>query len=80
MNEKVEFYKETNFKETTIGKIPKDWEVIRLSSITEIIMGQSPPSSTYNKLNPAFSYLHILPSPRVQEKTWNIQLYTVSMF
>ncbi|MEM3908039.1 MAG: restriction endonuclease subunit S, partial [Nitrososphaerota archaeon] len=26
------FYKETNFKETPIGKIPKDWEVARLTN------------------------------------------------
>jgi type I restriction enzyme S subunit len=37
------------FKETEIGRIPKDWEVVRLGDIASIIMGQSPPSSTYNK-------------------------------
>jgi type I restriction enzyme S subunit len=37
------------FKETEIGRIPKDWEVVRLEDIASIIMGQSPPSSTYNK-------------------------------
>ncbi len=31
------FYKETNFKETPIGKIPKDWEAAKLSSIAEDI-------------------------------------------
>jgi len=46
------FYKETDFKEEPfIGEIPKDWDVAKLGdkSISEIIMGQSPPSSTYNK-------------------------------
>lgn len=37
------------FKDTEIGRIPKDWEVVRLGDIAKIIMGQSPPSSTYNK-------------------------------
>ncbi|MFH7903931.1 MAG: restriction endonuclease subunit S [Candidatus Aenigmatarchaeota archaeon] len=27
------FYKETNFKETPIGKIPEDWEVVRVNEI-----------------------------------------------
>ena len=36
------------FKETSIGKMPKEWQVVKLSEISTIIMGQSPPSSTYN--------------------------------
>jgi type I restriction enzyme S subunit len=30
MAEKVEFYKETEFKDTEIGRIPKEWEVVKL--------------------------------------------------
>jgi len=29
----MRFYKETNFKDTEIGKIPKDWEVVRLGEV-----------------------------------------------
>jgi type I restriction enzyme S subunit len=38
------------FKDKKIGKIPKEWEVVRLGdkNIVDLIMGQSPPSSTYN--------------------------------
>jgi type I restriction enzyme S subunit len=46
------FYKETEFKEEPfVGKVPTDWDVTKLGdeSISEIVMGQSPPSSTYNK-------------------------------
>ena len=32
------------YKETPIGKIPVDWEIVPLSKISEINMGQSPPS------------------------------------
>jgi type I restriction enzyme S subunit len=41
----------TRFKRTEIGEIPEEWEVVRLGDqrIAKIIMGQSPPSSTYNK-------------------------------
>jgi len=31
------FYKETNFKETPLGKIPKDWELVKFSNIAEDI-------------------------------------------
>ncbi|MEM3402629.1 MAG: restriction endonuclease subunit S [Nitrososphaerota archaeon] len=34
------FYKETNFKETPIGKIPKDWEVVRLDDIISLEYGK----------------------------------------
>ena len=37
------------FKETEVGKIPKDWQVVMLTNIAKITMGQSPPSSTYNE-------------------------------
>ena len=39
----------TDFQDTEIGRIPKDWKVVRLGEVCkEIIMGQSPPGSTYN--------------------------------
>ncbi|MDL1957130.1 MAG: restriction endonuclease subunit S [Candidatus Desulfofervidus auxilii] len=39
------------FKDTEIGRIPKEWEVVRLKESEEIklIMGQSPPGKSYNK-------------------------------
>lgn len=36
------FYKETNFKETSVGQIPKDWEVIRLGDMLTYIKGKKP--------------------------------------
>jgi type I restriction enzyme S subunit len=68
------FYKESSFQETPIGKIPKDWEVVKLSDkkLAEIIMGQSPPSSTYNKEGEGLPFLQgkmefgeVYPSPIV---------------
>lgn len=38
----------TNFKDTSLGILPTDWDVMQLADIANIIMGQSPPSSTYN--------------------------------
>ena len=36
----ITFYKETNFKETLIGKIPKDWEIVKLKSRVDIETGK----------------------------------------
>ena len=38
----------TKFKKTEIGEIPEAWRVLKLSDISEIIMGQSPDSDSYN--------------------------------
>ena len=35
-------------KQTEIGEIPESWKVVRLEDTCHIIMGQSPPSTTYN--------------------------------
>jgi len=62
------------FKNTEIGRIPKEWEVIKLGDeeLTEIIMGQSPPSATYNRNDEGIPFLQgkaefgeIYPSPIV---------------
>ena len=47
-NGRISFYRETELQETEIGKIPREWKTVKLSSIAGIIMGQSPPSGTYN--------------------------------
>lgn len=41
------FYKETNFKETQIGKIPKDWDMAEVGDLGEVITGTTP--STFVK-------------------------------
>jgi len=45
----VGFYRETEFQDTPIGKMPKSWKITKLANVAQIIMGQSPPSSTYNE-------------------------------
>lgn len=39
----------TTFKDSPLGKIPNDWEVLRLADIANITMGQSPKSEFYNE-------------------------------
>lgn len=72
MTASISFYKETNFQEGfEIGKIPKDWKIVRLGDkIAEVIMGQSPPSNTYNEKGEGLPFLQgkmefgeIYPSP-----------------
>jgi len=38
----MRFYKETNFKDTEIGRIPKDWEVVRLGELFDVLTGTTP--------------------------------------
>jgi len=40
MEEKVEFYRETEFKDTEIGKIPKEWSVSRIGKLVEVETGK----------------------------------------
>jgi type I restriction enzyme S subunit len=36
------FYKETIFKDTEIGRIPKDWEVVRVNKLFDLYKGTTP--------------------------------------
>ena len=69
---KAETIKENGFMKTEIGLIPTDWNVFDLSdtSVASLIMGQSPPSSTYNKKEDGVPFMQgkaefgsIFPSP-----------------
>lgn len=44
-------------KETDIGMVPEGWDVVRLGDVTDLIMGQSPPGSTYNKKGNGIPFL-----------------------
>ena len=37
------------FKDSPLGKIPEEWEVVRLGEVGEIVMGQSPASALVNQ-------------------------------
>lgn len=43
------FASNDRMKNSELGEIPEDWEVVKLGEITNINMGQSPNSSNYNK-------------------------------
>lgn len=46
-------------KKTEVGEIPESWEVMKLGdkNVAQIIMGQSPPSSSYNEDGAGFPFL-----------------------
>ncbi len=39
---------ESDYRDTELGPIPLDWSVPTLATVADVILGQSPPSSTYN--------------------------------
>jgi type I restriction enzyme S subunit len=47
------FYKETNFKETPFGRIPKDWGIKKLSEITNYTKGRKPEKLYDEKISEA---------------------------
>jgi type I restriction enzyme S subunit len=62
------------FNQSEIGRIPKEWETVSLGDekVCQIIMGQSPSSSTYNKIQEGLPFLQgnmefgeIYPSPTI---------------
>ncbi|MBX0311066.1 MAG: restriction endonuclease subunit S [Sulfurihydrogenibium sp.] len=44
-------------KESEIGLIPENWEVVKLGEVAEITMGQSPPGDTYNTYGKGIPFL-----------------------
>ncbi len=47
----------TKLKQTEIGMIPEDWEVVKLGERVILVMGQSPPGSTYNEVCQGMPFL-----------------------
>jgi type I restriction enzyme S subunit len=40
----MKFYRETEFQETEIGKMPKDWKITKLGSVVKYVKGKKPSS------------------------------------
>jgi len=51
------FYKETNFKETSIGKIPKEWKTVRLGEVITYVKGKKPKITMEECREEALPYL-----------------------
>ena len=68
----VDFDGQTEFADSELGKIPKGWTVRDLGDICEIIMGQSPPSISYNENGDGIIFFqgitdfgNFFPTPRI---------------
>ncbi|UZN23415.1 hypothetical protein GM182_06020 [bacterium 3DAC] len=68
----------TEFKETEIGRIPKDWQVVKLGNVVEVVMGQSPPSEYYNTEGEGLPFMQgknefgaIYPNPSMYTSMYN---------
>lgn len=44
------------YKITELGEIPSDWNIMKLSEVAEIVMGQSPDSSSYNDIEDGVAF------------------------
>jgi type I restriction enzyme S subunit len=55
----MKLYKETEFQETPIGKVPKEWKVVKLKDTCELIRGTEPGSKTYNKEGKGFKFIRV---------------------
>jgi len=63
----MKFYKETNLKETEIGKIPKDWKIVELKEVTERITDNMTKEKI--KASPKKEYvLYSIPAYHAQQK------------
>lgn len=45
------------YKMTELRALPKEWEVVRLGEVADIVMGQSPPGSSYNETGVGLPFL-----------------------
>jgi len=45
------------YKVTVLGVLPEEWKISKLESVAQIIMGQSPPGTTYNEVSEGTPFL-----------------------
>jgi len=72
MAEKVEFYRETEFKDTEIGRIPKEWEVVNLGSIAKISSGNTAPQEEKYFKNGKYPFIRVQHLKELQEEKFPV--------
>ncbi len=55
----TKFYRETQFKDTEIGRIPEDWEVVRLGEVAKVSSGNSAPQGKEYFNNGKFPFIRV---------------------
>jgi type I restriction enzyme S subunit len=66
------FYKETNFKETPIGKIPQEWNVTNLESIAKISSGNTAPQDEKYFRNGKYPFIRVQHLTELQEQKYPV--------
>ena len=59
MRASINFYKEANFKETPIGKIPKDWGLKELKNIAKVVSGFAFPIELQGKNKGKYPFVKV---------------------
>jgi type I restriction enzyme S subunit len=67
------FYKETNFKEAPIGKIPKEWDVTNLESIAKISSGNTAPQDEKYFRNGKYPFIRVQHLTELQEQKYPVK-------
>jgi len=64
------FYKETDFKETPIGKIPKDWGIVRLKDVANISSGNTAPQDDKYFENGKYPFIRVQHLKELEEEKY----------
>lgn len=70
----MRLYRETNFKETPIGRIPKDWEVRRLKDVAKISSGNTAPQEEIYFQDGKYPFIRVQHLKELKEQKYP-QLY-----
>jgi type I restriction enzyme S subunit len=69
----MKFYKETEFKETPIGKIPKKWKITNLGSIAKIYAGNTAPQDEKYFKNGKYPFIRVQHLTVLQEQKYPVK-------
>jgi type I restriction enzyme S subunit len=64
-------YKEKNFKETTIGKIPRDWQVVKIGEACEVVGGGTPSTTVKEYWNGKIPFVTPTDVTKLEERNVN---------
>jgi len=53
----IEFYRETDFKQTPIGKIPKGWRIVKVEDVGKVITGTTPSTQVKDYWNGQYPFV-----------------------
>jgi type I restriction enzyme S subunit len=72
-NGKLTFYTETDFQETEIGRIPKEWKIANLGSIAKVSSGNTAPQDEKYFENGKYPFIRIQHLTELQEQKYPVK-------